>query len=135
MAFIDWTEKSEVGVKEVDEQHQKLFEMLNELHQATVNGDEQSALANILNEMVDYTVYHFETEEKLFKKYDYPGYDEHKKAHDELTGQAVELLDKFRDGSATISFELLDFLHGWLLDHTTGLDKDMGPFLNEKGVY
>ena len=134
MAFIDWTNKCEVGIAEVDAQHQKLFEMLNALHSATVNGDEQSSLDAILNEMVDYTVYHFETEEKLFKQYDYPGYDEHKKEHDDLTAQAVDLQTKFHDGSATISFDVLDFLHGWLIDHTTGLDRDMGPFFKELGV-
>ncbi|MBU1247236.1 MAG: bacteriohemerythrin [Proteobacteria bacterium] len=135
MSFLEWNDDHKVGVKEVDEQHQKLFDMLNDLHQAAVNGSEQSVLAAILDEMIDYTVYHFKTEEDLYIKYNFPGYENHKKVHDALTGQAVELQQQFRDGSATISFDLLDFLHGWLVDHTTGLDKEMGPFLNEKGVY
>ena len=135
MAFIDWTKKNEVGVKEVDDQHKKLFEMLNALHQATANGDEQSVLMGILDELIEYTVYHFQTEEDLFEEFDYPDYLEHKTVHDDLTRQAVELQRKFREGSATISFEVLDFLNSWLVDHTIGMDKDMGPFLNGKGVF
>lgn len=134
MAFIDWSKKCEVGIKEVDDQHKKLFEILNDLHQATINGEERSSLARILDELVDYTVYHFETEERLFLEYGYPGYDEHKRVHDDLTAQAVELQRQFRDGSATISFEVLEFLHTWLIEHTTGLDQEMGPFFREKGV-
>ena len=135
MAFIDWTKKNEVGVKEVDDQHKKLFDMLNALHQATANGDEQSVLMGILDELIEYTVYHFQTEEDLFEEFDYPDYLEHKTVHDDLTRQAVELQQKFREGSATISFEVLDFLNSWLVDHTIGMDKEMGPFLNGKGVF
>lgn len=135
MAFIEWSAQCEVGIEKVDDQHKRLFEMLNDLHQATIDGAEQSTLARILDDMVEYTVYHFETEETLFLEYSYPGYDEHKKAHDDLTAQAVALQKQFRDGSATISFEVLEFLHGWLMDHTTGLDQEMVPFFEGKGVH
>lgn len=134
MAFIDWSTKCEVGIKEVDDQHKKLFDILNDLHQATVDGAERSSLARILDELVDYTVYHFSTEERLFLKYGYPGYDEHKEAHNDLTAQAVDLQRAFHEGSATISFEVLEFLHAWLMEHTTGLDQEMTPFFKEKGV-
>jgi len=135
MPFIQWTIKNKVNVKVVDEQHQKLFDILNRLHDAVVRGLEQGVLFAILDELVDYTVYHFQTEEKLFQDYDFPGYAEHKAEHDRLTGTAVELQGKLREGSATLSYELLDFLHDWLMDHTLGLDQEMGPFLNERGVY
>lgn len=134
MAYLEFGPEHEVGIAEVDKQHRKLFEMLSDLHTATVNGEEQSALTAILDDMVEYTVYHFKTEEDLYVKYDFPGYEEHKRVHDELTAQAVELQNQFREGSATISFDLLDFLHDWLVTHTTGLDREMGPFLKSKGV-
>ena len=134
MPFIDWTNKNAVGVAEVDAQHQKLFELLNRLHESVVQGKEQSELFAILDELIDYTVYHFKTEEDLFLKYDFPGYQEHKDVHDELTRTAVDLQQQLREGSAVLSFELLDFLNSWLIDHTLGLDQEMGPFLNAKGV-
>ncbi|QJB56308.1 bacteriohemerythrin [Pseudodesulfovibrio sp. zrk46] len=134
MAFIDWSSKNRVGITEVDNQHKKLFDLLNSLHQATVNGEEQSALGRILDELVDYTVYHFETEEKLFLEYGYPGYEDHKEVHDDLTRQAVELQEEFREGSVTISFDLLDFLNDWLVTHTTGLDQEMAMFFKGKKI-
>ena len=134
MAFIEWTTANAVGVTIVDDQHKLLFGLLNRLHQAVVDGREQGELHGILDELIEYTVYHFQTEEDLCVEHGYPGYDQQKSEHDTLTATAVELQKQLRDGSATLSFELLDFLHGWLMEHTIGLDREMGPFLNERGV-
>ncbi len=149
MAFIDWTTANEVGVREVDEQHKRLFAILNRLHASVVEGKEQGELYAIMDELIEYTVYHFDTEERLYRENDYPGYADHKAIHDDLTATVVDLQLKLHDGSATLSFELLDFLNHWLMDHTIsqlnttlqhmdhtmGLDREIGPFLNEKGVY
>lgn len=131
MPFLEWTQKFSVGVDIVDEQHQELFGILNRLYDSVVEGKEQSELADILEELVSYTVYHFKTEEDLHAKHDYPGRAMHRAEHDKLTGQAVDFQTQLRGGCATISFELLDFLHAWLTGHTTSLDKEFGDFLNE----
>lgn len=91
MAFLEWTKNFSMGDEVVDEQHQRLFDMLNRLHESVVQGQEQSALVSILDEMVDYTVYHFKTEEEMFAGRGYPGLEAHKLVHDDLTRQAVEL--------------------------------------------
>lgn len=135
MTFITFTHDNEVNIKEVDEQHRTLFDILNRLHEAVAAGKEQGELFAILDELIEYTVYHFATEEKLYIEHDYPGYEKHKAEHDNLTATAVDLQQKLRDGSATLSFELLDFLHDWLMGHTLGLDQEMGPYLNERGVF
>lgn len=131
MAFINFTKKNMINVPEIDDQHKKLFDILNELHAATVEGQEQSALVKIFDDLISYTVEHFDCEEEYMKKYEFSGYEKHKQEHDELTGQAVELQKLFKSGSATISFDLLDFLHDWLNDHTMGTDTDMGDYLSD----
>jgi len=134
MAFIEWSDANRVGVTDVDEQHKQLFGILNQLHAAVAEGKEQSELHEIVERLIEYTVYHFRTEEDLFLEHGYPGYDEQKSEHDSLTATALEFQGKLLDGSATLSFELLDFLHDWLMDHTMGLDKEMGTFFNERGI-
>ena len=134
MAFIEWTEANATGIEEVDEQHKRLFNILNRLHEAVVKGKEQGELFAILDELIEYTVYHFQTEEKLFMEHGYPKCEEHTAEHDKLTNTAVDLQAQLRKGSATISFDLLDFLHNWLVEHTLGMDKEAGAFLMEKGV-
>ena len=132
MPFISFTKENMIHIPEIDEQHRNLFEILNMMHTATIEGQEQSAIVKIFDDLIVYTVEHFDTEEKFMQEQKYPEYENHKKEHDELTGQAVKLQEQFKDGSATVTFELLDFLNGWLNDHTMGTDRDMGNFLREK---
>jgi len=135
MAFIDWTDKNMVGIAEVDEQHKELFEMLNRLHASVTGGQERSVLHSVLDNLIEYTVYHFNTEEVLFDACEYPLAQEHKKEHDRLTAQALDLQRELREGSATISFEVLEFLHDWLMDHTSGLDMEFAQYLRENDIY
>lgn len=134
MPFITFTTANAVRIKDVDDQHRRLFDLLNRLHAAVSAGEERGELRDILDELVEYTVYHFEIEEGLCREHGFPGYAEHKTAHDELAATAFDLQGKLREGGATLSFELLDFLHGWLMEHTMGLDQEMGPYLRERGV-
>lgn len=132
MAFIEFSSKNVIGVPKVDDQHRNLFDILNSLHSATVEGQEQGTLVDILNQLIGYTVDHFQTEEELMVRYGYPELPRHKDEHDRLTAQAVALQEQFRAGSATISFELLEFLHDWLMEHTMGTDMEMGRFLQKE---
>lgn len=132
MAFIEFTDKNQINVAEIDAQHRNLFDILNNLHAATVEGREQSSLVEIFNGLIEYTVEHFQAEEDFMEKYQYPEIHAHKEEHNKLTGQALQLQQQFTNGSATISFELLDFLHDWLNEHTMETDMEMGQFLNDK---
>jgi len=131
MAFMEWGEKYLTGIQEVDDQHHGLFDLVNQLYQAVANGDEQQTVGKILDELIDYTVLHFQTEERLFVEYKYPKLEEHKQQHDDLTRQVLDLQEQFQEKSITISFDVLDFLHDWLKDHTTGSDLEFGRFYQQ----
>jgi len=135
MAFIKWDEKYSLKMKEVDEQHQHLFELINKLHEAVITGKERTTLAEMLNELIDDTVEHFQTEEKLFEEHKYPEYDIHKKEHDDLTKRILELQTQFGKCRAIISFEVLGFINDWLLDHTLHSDQKYFLYMHDKGVF
>ena len=128
MAFITWTDEISVN-DEIDAQHKKLFDIVNELHASVTVGAERSTLANIFNELIDYTIYHFQTEERYFVDLAYPDAQAHKKEHDDLTEQVVKLQSQFAEGDLVISFELLDFLYDWLMKHTSDSDIKFRRFL------
>jgi hemerythrin len=128
MAFMDWTDEIAVN-DEIDAQHRKLFAIVNELHASVTAGAERSSLAKIFNELIDYTIVHFQTEERYFAELSYPDAQAHKREHDELTGQVVTLQGQFADGDLVISFELLDFLYDWLKTHTSDSDVKFRRFL------
>ena len=132
MAFLQWSNSYALNLKDVDEQHEKLFELVNTLYDSGVNGDEQNSLGIILDELIDYTVYHFETEEKLFIKHAYPKYNQHKEQHDDLTKQVLTLQEQFRAKKVTIAFDVLDFLSDWLKKHTMESDLEFAVFLKDR---
>lgn len=129
MAFITWTDDLSVNA-EIDVQHRKLFAILNELHASVTAGTERGALAHVFNELIDYTVEHFQTEERYFVDLSYPDAAAHKKEHDELTEQVLKLQAQFAEGDLVISFELLDFLYDWLMKHTSDTDLKFRRFLD-----
>ncbi len=132
MAFMEWSERYQLGLPEVDAQHQQLFELVNRLHEIVVNGEDQSVAGKILDELIDYTVEHFATEERMFLAQQYPHYEEHKHEHDVLTQQAVDIQNDFREKQITVTFELLDFLSDWLKKHTTESDLQYAEFVQGK---
>ncbi len=134
MALLSWNERYSVGIREVDEQHKKLIDMINQLHDAMLSGKGREILDKIINSLVDYTKTHFSTEERLMKEYGYPGYLNHKAQHEEFIKKVAEFQRKFENGELTLSMEIMQFLKNWLSEHILGSDKKFGPFLNEKGV-
>src|SRR5208283_4095073 len=89
--LIAWSGRYSVGISRIDTQHQRLVDLINELHAAMLAGEGDSALAKILDGLAGYAVSHFATEETLMKKFGYPGYEQHKAEHDKLAAQ-VKLL-------------------------------------------
>jgi hemerythrin-like metal-binding protein len=134
MALITWNENLKINMMEIDSQHKKLIELINELHEAMKTAKGKDVMGHVLSELVNYTVYHFGTEEKLFQKHGYSEYITHKKQHDDLTKQVMTTADKFNKGDNIITVEVMNFLKNWLQNHILTVDKRYAPFLNSKGV-
>lgn len=135
MPLFVWEDKYKVGVKEFDEQHKKLIELINKLYDAMKQGHGKDVLKSILNDLFEYTKYHFETEEKYFSDYNYPDKNEHVKVHNELRNKVIDLKNKLDNGTTVISGELMKFLKEWLVNHIMDSDKKYGTFFNERGVF
>ncbi|MEJ5285434.1 MAG: bacteriohemerythrin [Brevinematales bacterium] len=134
MAFIEWNESLSVGVNLFDDQHKKLVGIINKLYDAMKEGKGRNVLADIFNELIDYTKFHFKAEEEALLKHDYPGYGEQHDEHSKLTKEVIELKEKYDKGNIFITVEVLSFLKEWLSHHILEVDKKYGPFLREKGI-
>lgn len=135
MGFIKWNSNYSVNISEVDEQHKKLIGLVNDMYDAMSVGKGREVLGPVLTELVNYTVYHFATEERLFQQYGYPDYERHKKIHDDLTARTKKLKETFDTGNKTITIDVMLFLSDWLNVHILNEDKKYGPFLNSKGIH
>lgn len=134
MAFIPWDEKYSVRIKSIDDQHKKLFGMVNELHDAMMHGKSKEVMGKVLGELVNYTASHFAIEEEYFKKHAYPNYAAHKKEHDDLAKQATGVLNDFTSGKTVLSMAVMDFLKDWLYKHILKTDMLYVDHLIGQGV-
>jgi hemerythrin len=136
MPLFEWNDALySVGVKAIDDQHKKLVEMLNELHEAQGRGQSAGVMNQVLSDLIAYADYHFTTEEDFMRNYEYPDYLKHKAKHDALRQTALGLQADFRSGKRAVSIELSHFLRDWLAHHIQGTDKQLGVFLNSRGVF
>jgi len=134
MALMEWNSGYSVGVAEIDGQHKRLIEIVNNLYDAMLAGNWKGALAKILDELIGYTQVHFATEEKYFDMFGYSGAAVHKQEHAAFVEKVAEFRSAFANGRAALSIQVMQFLSDWLREHIQGSDHKYGHFLNEHGV-
>ena len=133
MALINWDDSFSVNVREIDDQHKKLVAMLNEFY-GYIGKDSGDAFKKLLNSLVDYTVYHFATEERYFARFGYPASKAHIEAHQQFAARVLEVKKRLESGELVLSFEITTFLKDWLTTHIKGSDKAYSKFFNEHGL-
>ena len=134
MALINWQPSFSVNVKEIDQQHQLLVNMINDLYDAMNSGKEKEELQKLINRLNVYAAMHFAKEEHYFDLFAYPEGELHKKEHNDFEDEVSKFESDFIKGSQSLSMEIMNFLSNWLVEHIKGSDKKFGPFLNERGL-
>jgi hemerythrin len=134
MPLITWNNTLSVNVQEIDSQHKRLVELVNQLHDAMSQGKGREVMGATLAGLIDYTRTHFAAEERLMTAHAYPGYGRHKAEHDALTKQVVDLQGQYQAGQPVLTIEVMNFLKDWLSKHILEVDKQLGAYLNSKGV-
>jgi len=132
--FMPWGEELELGVKMFDEQHKKLVQLINQLYNGVRDGKGQDFLGGILNELVQYTVYHFNSEEEMFAKHGYENQRQHIQIHENLKSTVGELKQKLESGEAVIGFNVIAFLENWVKNHILVEDKRYVDFFKSRGL-
>jgi len=134
MALIVWDSRLETGHGKIDEQHQALIEIMNRLHGAMKQGKGKEELGGILVFLKDYTVTHFAMEEQLMAQHSYSGSAKHKQIHADLVRQVADLVEKFQQGTTTLTLPVMNFLEDWLVLHIQGEDYRFAKELRDKGI-
>lgn len=132
MSLFQWNDNYSVGNSEIDGQHKKLFQLADRFHSAMTTGQGKKNLQQTLTELIDYTKYHFASEEKVMLKSSYPEYRQHKEEHDALTRKVVQFRDELVADRAVVTIDVLQFLSGWLVHHIGQMDKKIGEFLRRQ---
>lgn len=129
MAFISWRKDYEIGVKQIDAEHRKLFELVNEYYDNYRYDSPRKEIERILNSLVAYAEEHFQNEEALMEESGYPQLEEHRKQHADLFLSIFDITEKLLSNPAKADMQTLNFLKKWLRDHIIQSDVDIGVFM------
>jgi hemerythrin len=135
MALMEWSPAFSVKVKKYDDQHKKLVDLVNQLHDAMKAGEGITILGTVLQSLIAYTGSHFADEEKMMQANAYPDYAKHKAAHEALVKKVLELQQQFQSGKTMLTMSVMSFLKEWLVNHIQGEDKKYGIYFNSKGIF
>ena len=132
MSLIEWSDALSVGFAEIDKDHQKLVEIVNEFNDAISQQRGRDELEETLEELIEYTSWHFRHEERLMQQHGYEAMEEHQQIHKDLATAAVEIQAKYEAGDDSVLDALMPFLKDWLTEHILVTDKALGTFLAEQ---
>lgn len=124
MGYFDWTDDLSVGVKEIDDQHRKLVDMLNTLGialRARTGRDVQKA---VVDGFVESASAHVAAEERYLATHGYPLHGAHKAEHQKLMAWTAELKQKVGSSGFVLTLEVLDRLKVWLQNHFAHSDRN-----------
>jgi len=131
--FVKWGPELDIGMSEINRQHQRLVSLVNELHRTLSEAYGLEAIKRIVQGLVDYTANHFSYEEELFARFGYPQTNGHKEKHAQLVGQVLDFQKRVARGE-DVADELMAFLKSWLVNHIQKSDKEYAQFLLAHGA-
>lgn len=131
MPFIKWDESYSVGIAELDDQHKKILDLINKLHETMTRQHSRQEIKSTITDLKDYAQSHFSTEEKFFEKIKYPHRKEHHKLHDKFIEHVMDL-DLREEDQGISPMDILTFLKDWLKDHVLTEDQKYKNYLNRK---
>jgi hemerythrin len=128
--MIQWNDDFTIGVKAIDEQHKRLFDIANRAYQLLRNElvlDKYDQIVDIFEELKDYTVYHFTYEERYMAEIGYKKLLSHKVYHDDFIEKVKDIdFNKVDQDQEQYLTGILDFVVHWIKDHILGVDKKIG---------
>lgn len=130
--LLVWNTKFEIGIPEVDKEHQAILEQFAILYSLMVEGKGHLFYPKFLTFLKEYVEIHFSHEEALQKKINYPYYKKHALAHVQFKNQVLELLEQQSHKEITNKDLILLnlFVKKWLIHHILVEDKKIKQFLS-----
>ncbi len=132
--YFPWKDEYKIGVEVIDKQHEHFVSLMNKLYFSIFEMAPQAANVAIVDELAEYTKLHFSTEEKYFKEFKYEEMAEHLEDHRRLRAQVDEFQRIAKETGKVESFALVNFLHGWLIDHIYTDDKKYVKCFHDHGL-
>jgi len=128
--ILIWSRALQIGIKPIDDDHQVLISLTNQiLHHENSSSEKE----RLIGELIDYTHYHFRREEAIMRVCGYPDFENHSRRHREIAKKITDLTDRWRaDQSTTSLHDIQKFLRTLLLDDVMNADTKMAQYAKNK---
>ncbi len=126
--IFPWNDNFRTGIEEIDIQHKRLVELLNILVSHLAYQADVPTLNTIFAELKEYTVVHFETEERIWRQYFNGDAWEiwHKDSHTNFVDRIIELkAEEATKSLDEVIEDIVGFLTHWLALHILESDRRM----------
>lgn len=131
MSYFEWNDNLSVHDALIDQDHQALIGMVNELHDAAESEQDYQSLSKILTRLAIYTQEHFQREEDLMQASAYPSYRAHKEQHRKLLERVSDLKHELENARTLVALETAELLRFWLTSHILLSDKQFADTLHQ----
>lgn len=136
--YFNWKDEYSVGMETIDKQHKHLFEIglrIVDLANAKDGFDHYDEIMQVIQELKEYTIYHFGFEEELMQKYGYDDYEKHKFHHFFVMKKIQKFeAEDFDDNQEDTILNLVAFISDWISSHILQEDLKYKDFFISKGV-
>jgi hemerythrin-like metal-binding protein len=121
MALITWSNEYCVNIDDIDEEHQELINLINNLEEAyqawQANIVDHSLFRWYFNEFAMFMNYHFQTEERIFKERNYSHLEYHRDEYDKLSMKLLDAQKNLAKAEMFAAEEIMNFITHWLNQH------------------
>lgn len=128
--MYEFKEEYRTGIDFIDEQHKVLFEIADKTYNLLKNEfaiDKYDRIVELLEELRDYTKFHFKAEEEYMKSINYKRMFTQKVEHDAFIKRISDVdFSKIDENQDEYIISILQLLNDWLTGHIFENDKLIG---------
>lgn len=129
-----FTDEYLTGIALIDDEHKELFRIIGEVHRIILDefiADKYDEIVYLLEELKNYTKFHFADEEKYMQSIHYEGLAAQQRAHDAFVARLEEMdFNQIEGRQQETLEEMMEFLTDWLVNHILYSDKKIPERLN-----
>ncbi len=117
ISLLRWSDRYSVGNNDIDNDHRRLFEIINMLQEMQLTGDNAGQFAEVLSSLFDYSMYHFNREEEYMNQISYDEIEAHRNEHKKYIVKISTFNSDFFSVRRPDETAVIEFLTNWWTNH------------------
>lgn len=127
MTIMTWNASLDVGVDDMNREHQDILALMNQLHDLKEAGETGPKVTRLVQQLGEVTTNHFADEEAYMESIGYAGLSSHKFIHQDLLKKYGQYAQEIAAANGRMDNRFFSFLKLWLTAHIKGIDMKYSP--------